>query len=67
MCGPRIRQADPVLETLETANSNEVRVNITVTDVNEAPTIAGRAGEAKVPFNEGTGDITTALDSYDWK
>ena len=52
----------PGVETAETANSDAVEVAITVTDVNEAPTIAG---EAAVSFNEDTGDIATELDTYD--
>ena len=39
-------------------NSDEVTVVITVTDVNEAPTVTG---EATATFNEDTGDITTAF------
>ena len=39
-------------------------MTITVTDVNEAPTIDG---DAAVSFDEDTGDIATALDTYDWR
>ena len=42
-------------------NSAEVMVVITVTDVNEAPAVAG---DAAVTFNEDTVDIDTALDTY---
>ena len=49
----------PQAGTADTANSDEVTVVITVTDVNEAPTVTG---EATATFNEDTGDITTAFD-----
>ena len=43
------------------ANSDEVMVVITVTDVNEAPEVAG---DAAVNFDEVAGDIATPLDTY---
>ena len=43
------------------ANSDDVTVVITITDVNEAPEVTG---DAEVPFNEVSGDITVALDTY---
>ena len=52
-----IPAADPRVE----ANSDEVEVVITITDVNEAPEVTG---EDEVTFNEVSGDITVALDTY---
>ncbi len=37
-------------------------MEITVTDVNEAPAVMGVAAE---DFNESTGNIDTALDTYE--
>ena len=51
----------PQASTAVAANSDEVTVVITVTDVNEAPAVAG---DAAVTFNEDTGDITNLLDDY---
>ena len=51
----------PGIETAETANSDAVEVTITVTDVNEAPTVTGDAEES---FDEDTGDIATELHAY---
>ena len=42
-------------------NSDEVTVNIAVTDVGEPPVVDG---DAAVTFNEDTGDIGTPLDTY---
>ena len=44
------------------ANSDEITVTITVTDVNEPPAITG---DAAATFEEVAGDITTPLDTYD--
>ena len=51
----------PSVETAESANSDAVEVTITVTDVNEAPTIDG---DAAVSFEEDMGDITAVLATY---
>ena len=60
-----VRATDPAgipsVETAETANSDTVKVVITVTDVNEAPAVDG---DATATFNEDTGDIATVLDTY---
>ena len=60
-----VRATDPAGSPQEASavalNSDEVTVVITVTDVNEAPAVAG---EATVTFNEDTGDIDTALATY---
>ena len=55
--------------TAETANSDIVTVNITVTDVNEPPEVTGTTSTAtndgaEHMFNEDTGNITQALDNY---
>ena len=61
-----VRATDPAgipqAGTAVAANSDEITVNITVTDVNEPPAVTG---DAAVTFAEDTGDITTALDTYD--
>ena len=51
----------PSAEPAEDVNSGTVTVMITVTDVNEAPAVAG---EAAVTFNENTDDITDELHAY---
>ena len=51
----------PQAVSADTDNSDTVTVEITVTDVNEAPAVAGAAA---VTFNEDTGAIATALDDY---
>ena len=61
-----VRATDPAgvpqVGTADADNSDVVTVVITVTDVNEAPAVAGGAA---VTFNEDTGDITMALgDAY---
>ena len=60
-----VRATDPAgvpqAETAVPANSDEIEVTITVTNVNEPPAITG---EAEVPFEEVEGDIATALGDY---
>ena len=60
-----VRATDPAgvpqAVNAEAENSDTVMVDITVTDVNEAPAVAG---DAAVTFNEDTGDIETALGDY---
>ena len=51
----------PQASSADAGNSDTVTVVITVTDVNEAPAVAG---EAAVTFNEDTGVIDTALEDY---
>ena len=51
----------PQVSSADTANSDEVTVVITVTDVNEPPAIAG---EAAVTFAESAGNITASLYGY---
>ena len=53
---------DPQVPTPDMDNSDTVMVTITVTDVNEPPTIAG--GDASVTFDEDMGVIDTPLDTY---
>ena len=57
-----VRATDPAgvpqVDAADAENSDEVTVLITVTDVNEAPVVAGGAA---VTFNEDTGDITESL------
>ena len=63
-----VRATDPSGElqaqtqTLQTANADEVRVDINVTDVDEEPMVDG---EAAVTFQEETGNIVLALDDYE--
>ena len=61
-----VRATDPAgipgADTAATANSGTVTVVISVTDKNEAPAVTG---DAEVTFEEVTGDITTALHTYD--
>ena len=57
-----VKATDPAgIPATDTASSDTVMVVITVTDVNEAPAVAG---EAAVTFNEDTGDIADSLDDY---
>ena len=51
----------PGAESAVITNSDTVTVEITVTDVNEAPAVMGVAA---VDFNEDDGNIETALDTY---
>ncbi len=54
---------DPQIMGAQTANSDTVKVTITVTDVNDAPVVA--AGRDMPPtFDETDGDIATALETY---
>ena len=53
---------DPLEETLQTANADEVEVVITVTNVDEPPAVEG---DAAAPFQEEAGDIVQALDDYE--
>ena len=61
-----VRATDPAgvpqAQTAVEANSDEITVTITVTNVNEAPEITGEAG---VTFGEVDGNIDTALDDYE--
>ena len=60
-----VRATDPTgipgAESAVPDNSGTVTVIITVTDVNEAPDVMG---DAAVTFDETTGNIDTALDTY---
>ena len=51
----------PTADNRVEANSDVVTVVITITDVNEAPAVAGNAA---VTFNEDTGVIAASLDDY---
>ena len=64
-----VRATDPAgvpdVGTAVEADSDEVTVYITVTDVNEAPTITGSGTDvSELTFDEVDGVITTALDNY---
>ena len=60
-----VRATDPAgvpqASSAVATNSDEVTVNIAVTDVGEPPVVDG---DAAVTFNEDTGDISTPLDTY---
>ena len=59
-----VRATDPAGipgETADSANSDDVTVVITITDVNEAPAVTGNA---TATFNEDTGNIDTPFDTY---
>ena len=60
-----VRATDPAGvpqgQTAQTANSDVITVTITVTDVNEPPSVTG---DAEVTFNEVDGDITAPLGTY---
>ena len=60
-----VRATDPAgipqAQSADVANSDEVTVVITVTDVNEAPAVSG---DAEVTFQEVQGIIATALHTY---
>ena len=51
----------PTVTNPETANTAQITVNITVTNLDEPPVVDG---DAEVTFQEVTGDIDTDLDDY---
>ena len=51
----------PQIDTANSANSDEITVTITITDVNEPPDVTG---EEAVTFDEDTADIITPLHTY---